>query len=106
MRSGPKKIESYGYADCLPHPAYFEPSEGFARATKEFPLALVAPKSVKRLHSQLDEYANREPDGTQLREPLTITRKDAEARGLKPVTWCSFGAAGARRSLVRSSRTR
>ena len=78
-----KKIESYGYADCLPHPAYFEPSEGFARATKEFPLALVAPKSVKRLHSQLDEYANREPDGTQLREPLTITRKDAEARGIE-----------------------
>ena len=54
-----KKIESYGYADCLPHPAYFEPSEGFARATKEFPLALVAPKSVKRLHSQLDDAASR-----------------------------------------------
>lgn len=76
-----KKIASYGYKDCLGHPAYFEPSEGVNTATKEAPLAVVACKSRYRLHSQLNSTC-RETSDISEREPIWINPKDAEARGL------------------------
>lgn len=76
-----EKIAGYHYEDCPPHPAYLEPPEGFARATPRFPLSLVAPKSKKRLHSQLDELANVK-DGRQDFEPLEIHPDDAVRSGV------------------------
>lgn len=74
-------IEGFGYDDCPPHPAYLEPPEGFARATERFPLSLVAPKTKRRLHSQLDERANFR-DGRQDFEPVEINPEDAAFRGI------------------------
>ncbi len=36
-------IKSYGYEDCQAHPMYFQPTEGVATATEQYPLALMAP---------------------------------------------------------------
>lgn len=76
------KIASYGYPDCKGHPAYFVATEGVARATPEFPLALMACKSRYRMHSQLDCTNTRSRGAIEDREPLWINPKDAKARGI------------------------
>ena len=75
-----RAIEAYGYADCPPHPAYLEPEEGVGRTSPEFPLSLISPKSTRRLHSQLDEFAG---GGAPRREPVIIHVADAAARGIR-----------------------
>ena len=77
------KIAGYHYNDCLGHPTYFQPTEGVAAATKEFPLALMACKSRYRMHSQLDCTATRLRGTIEDREPVWINPKDAKARGIQ-----------------------
>jgi len=77
------KIAGYHYNDCLGHPTYFQPTEGVATATKEFPLALMACKSRYRMHSQLDCTATRLRGTIEDREPVWINPKDAKARGIQ-----------------------
>lgn len=76
------KIDSYGYDDCKGHAMYFQPTEGVATATSEFPLALMAPKGRYRMHSQLDCVNNRTRGKIEDREPIWINPKDAQARGI------------------------
>lgn len=77
------KIAGYHYKDCVGHPAYFEPTEGVAKATAQYPLALMACKSRWRMHSQLDCTNNRVRGTIEDREPMWINPKDAKARGIK-----------------------
>ncbi len=77
------KIAAYGYDDCKGHPTYFVATEGVAKATKEYPLALMACKSRYRMHSQLDNTHTRMMAAIEDREPLWINPKDAKARGIK-----------------------
>ena len=77
------KIAGYHYNDSLGHPTYFQPTEGVATATKEFPLALMACKSRYRMHSQLDCTATRLRGTIEDREPVWINPKDAKARGIQ-----------------------
>ena len=64
------KLASYGYDDCKGHPSYFEPIEGTAKATKEYPLAFVSPKSRYRMHSQLDNVNTARRGSVEEREPV------------------------------------
>ena len=73
-----KKIASYGYKDCLGHPAYFEPSEGLTTKNKEYLLAYLCGKSHRRLHSQLDSCR----EDTDL-EPILMHPEDAAQRNIK-----------------------
>ena len=77
------KIASYGYKDCLGHPAYFVPTEGVNTKTKAHPLALMACKSRYRMHSQLDGTVSHQFANINDREPCWINPADAKARGLK-----------------------
>lgn len=77
------KIASYGYDDCLGHPAYFEPIEGAVRPNAKYPLGLVACKSRYRLHSQLDNTTSHNFANIHDREPCWINPVDAEKRGIQ-----------------------
>ena len=77
------KLASYGYDDCKGHPSYFEPIEGTAKATKEYPLAFVSPKSRYRMHSQLDNVNTARRGSVEEREPVWMNPADAQVRGLK-----------------------
>lgn len=74
------KIAGYKYDDCKGHPSYFQPTEGTATTTKEYPLAYMAPKGRYRMHSQLDCVNNRQRGKIEDREPVWINPKDAAAR--------------------------
>lgn len=76
-------IDAFGYADCLGHPAWFEPTEwlGGERA-QTYPLHLIANQPASRLHSQLDGGATSQKSKVQGREPIRIHPDDAADRGL------------------------
>nr|WP_313775339.1 molybdopterin-dependent oxidoreductase [Mycobacterium sp.] len=76
-------IASFGYTDCLGHPAWFEPTEwlGGERATV-YPLHLIANQPASRLHSQLDGGATSQQSKVAGREPIRMHLVDAAARGL------------------------
>ena len=76
------KIASYGYKDCLGHPAYLPPTEGVNTKTKDTPLALMACKSRYRMHSQLDGTTSHNFANIEDREPCWINPKDAKDRGI------------------------
>ncbi|CAN0588660.1 unnamed protein product, partial [Laminaria digitata] len=77
-------IESFGYDDCPPHPAWLEPVEwlGSAKA-KDFPLHLVSNQPRTRLHSQYDNGGYAQASKVQGREPVVIHPEDAAARGIE-----------------------
>lgn len=77
------EIDSFGYDDCLGHPAWFEPTEwlGGERA-RTYPLHLIANQPASRLHGQLDGGATSQKSKVQGREPIRIHPADAAARGL------------------------
>jgi len=74
------EIASYGYDDCLPHPAFFEPSE-WANADR-YPLHVLANHPKYRLHSQLANTYLRHMHEVAEREDLWINPVDAAARGI------------------------
>lgn len=76
------KIAGYKYDDCKGHPSYFQPTEGTATRTKQFPLDLMSCKSRYRMHSQLDSTVSNRFADIQGREPCWINAADAKARGI------------------------
>jgi biotin/methionine sulfoxide reductase len=77
-------IASFGYDDCLGHPAWFEPREWpGSPATAEFPLLLIANNPRTRLHSQLDPGATSQASKIEGREPIRIHPDDARTRGIR-----------------------
>ncbi|GAS91101.1 molybdopterin oxidoreductase [Mycolicibacterium brisbanense] len=76
-------IDGFGYADCVGHPAWYEPAEwlGGERA-RSYPLHLLANQPSTRLHSQLDGGATSQGSKVQGREPIRMHPDDAARRGL------------------------
>ena len=80
-----KNIEKMGYADCGPHPRWYEPFEylGSPKA-KEYPLHMVSPHPRYRMHSQYNQVKSlRDIYNVAGHEPVTINAQDAKARNIK-----------------------
>ncbi len=80
-----KNIEKMAYADCGPHPTWYEPFEwiGSPRA-KTFPLHLITPHPRYRLHSQYNQCGSlTDIYNVADREPVTINSGDARARKIR-----------------------
>lgn len=76
-------IASFNYADCLGHPAWYEPKEWLGSPEQaQYPLQLVANNPRTRLHSQLDAGETSQQSKIQGREPMRIHPLDAAPRGL------------------------
>lgn len=69
-------IKGFGYTDCLPHPAWFEPIEWLGTAAAD-ELHLVTCQPKKRLHSQLFQVQKAE-----MVEPVSFNPDDAASRGI------------------------
>lgn len=79
-----ERIESFGYPDCPPHPAWLEPGEwlGGEKAAK-FPLHLISNQPRARLHGQMDNGVLSRASKINGREPARIHPDDAAARGIR-----------------------
>jgi biotin/methionine sulfoxide reductase len=76
-------IESYGYDDCPPHPAWLEPQEWLGSPlTAEYPIHLLSAQPRTRLHGQLDMGRVSLAAKVAGREPCEINRHDAARRGI------------------------
>ena len=77
-------IASFGYDDCPGHACWLEPIEwlGSPKAA-HYPLHLLSDQPYTKLHSQLDHAAYSLANKIDGREPLTLSRADAQARGLQ-----------------------
>ncbi|MFJ5297022.1 molybdopterin guanine dinucleotide-containing S/N-oxide reductase [Pseudomonas sp. NPDC088368] len=71
-----ERIAGFGYADCPGHPVWLD------TPPKTFPLHLLSNQPKTRLHSQYDHGAYSQASKVQGREPLTLNRQDAQARGI------------------------
>jgi biotin/methionine sulfoxide reductase len=78
------RVAGFGYADCPGHAVWQPPAEwlGSERA-RRFPLHLLSNQPSTRLHSQYDHGAFSRDSKIQGREPLTLNRQDAAARGIR-----------------------
>ena len=78
-----KTIASFGYDDCLGHPAWYTKQEFLgAPRSREFPLHLVSNQPRGRLHSQFDHGSASRDQKRGAREALRMNPVDAEARNL------------------------
>ncbi|MGH6738353.1 MAG: molybdopterin dinucleotide binding domain-containing protein, partial [Bradyrhizobium sp.] len=76
-------IASFGYDDCLGHPAWIEPAEWLGSpAAARFTLHLISNQPTLRLHGQLDNGPVSRAAKVQGREPLWLNPRDAAARGI------------------------
>jgi biotin/methionine sulfoxide reductase len=76
-------IAGFGYADCPGHPAWLPPSEWLgAEAARRHPLHMLSSQPKNRLHSQLDQGRTAQADKIAGREPVYISKVDADARGI------------------------
>ncbi len=75
-------IASFGYDDCLGHPAWFEPYEWLGQDNVGDALHLVSNQPTRKLHSQLDHGSVSRSGKIAGREPLTVHSTDAAARSL------------------------
>ncbi|HEX2828655.1 MAG TPA: molybdopterin-dependent oxidoreductase [Burkholderiales bacterium] len=81
---GSSAIASFGYDDCLGHPAWYEPAEWLGSAlAQRYPLHLVSHQPSTRLHSQYDHGRVSLASKVQGREAMTMHPEDAAARGLE-----------------------
>lgn len=71
-----ERIAGFGYADCPGHPVWLD------TPPKTFPLHLLSNQPKTRLHSQYDHGVYSQASKVQGREPLTLNRQDAQARGI------------------------
>ncbi len=81
-----RKLERYGYKDCIGHPIWIEKAERSHGGPKSdtFPLWLQSVHPDTRLHSQTCESEERRATYTiQGREPMYIGPEEAEKRGIK-----------------------
>lgn len=69
-------IAGFGYADCPGHPVWLD------KPAQPLPLHLLSNQPKTRLHSQYDHGDYSQASKIQGREPLTINRQDALARGI------------------------
>ncbi len=76
-----KTIEGYQLEDCLPHPAWFEPTEYTGNA-QSGELQLMTAHAAHRLHSQFNYAKIREEYAIANREPIWIHPEDAKSRGI------------------------
>ena len=76
-----ERINSFGYADCPPHPMWLEPDEWHGNAQPQ-QLQVLSAHPAHRLHSQLNYSRLRETYAVAGREPVTLHPADAEARGI------------------------
>jgi biotin/methionine sulfoxide reductase len=77
-------IHSFGYDDCVGHPAWYEPAEWLgSKLAKRYPLHLISHQPSTRLHSQYDHGSVSLAYKIQGREALTIHPQDAAARGIE-----------------------
>lgn len=78
-----ERIAGFGYADCLPHPAWLEPSEWLgAGLAARYPLHLLSGQPVRRLHGQMDPGPVSLAGKRTGREPVALHPDDAAARGI------------------------
>ncbi|MBX8538475.1 molybdopterin guanine dinucleotide-containing S/N-oxide reductase [Pseudomonas cichorii] len=71
-----ERIAGFGYADCPGHPVWLD------KPATSFPLHLLSNQPRTRLHSQYDHGAYSRASKIREREPLTLNRSDAQARGI------------------------
>jgi len=77
-------IASFGYDDCIGHPAWYEPAEWLGGPlAQRYPLHLVSHQPATRLHSQYDHGTVSRAAKINGREALTMHPQDAAARGIK-----------------------
>jgi biotin/methionine sulfoxide reductase len=79
-----KTIASFGYDDCLSHPAWLPPAEwlGSDRAAR-WPIHLVTHQPSGRLHSQMDPGPVSRASKIAGHEPIRMNPQDAASRGIK-----------------------
>lgn len=78
-----EKIASFGYADCIGHPAWFEKEEWLGSGlAKRYPLHLLSNQPATRLHSQLDHGVTSQESKIKGREPMRVHPDDAKDRGI------------------------
>lgn len=78
-----ERIAGFNYPDCPGHAHWFEPAEwlGSTQANAH-PLHLLSDQPFTKLHSQYDHAGYSTGNKVGGREPLTLSRADAAARGL------------------------
>ena len=78
-----ERIAGFGYADCLPHPAWLAPVEWLGAAVaKTWPLHLVTSQPAGKLHSQMDAGLVSVSAKIQSRERIQLNPLDAASRGI------------------------
>ncbi len=78
-----ERIAGFGYDDCPGHAVWMEPLEWLgARLAGRFPLHMLSDQPTTKLHSQLDHSPHSQAAKISGRQPVTISRVDAEARGI------------------------
>jgi biotin/methionine sulfoxide reductase len=79
-------VHGYGYDDCPGHPVWIPAREwsGAVRsdAAHPFPIHLLSPQPASRLHSQLDMAGVSAESKIAGREPVGLSRADADERGI------------------------
>ena len=76
-------IASFGYDDCLGHPAWLPPSEWLgAEKAQTYPLHLLSNQPKNRLHGQLDNADVSRNGKIKDREPTRMNPQDAAARNI------------------------
>jgi biotin/methionine sulfoxide reductase len=77
-------IESFGYDDCPPHPAWLPPKEWLgAETARRYPLHLVTIQPPHRLHGQMDPGPVSAAHKVAGREKVRMNPEDAARRGLR-----------------------
>jgi biotin/methionine sulfoxide reductase len=79
-----EQIASWGYADCVGHPAWYEPAEWLGSPlAQQYPLHMLSDQPHTKLHSQLDHSAYSLANKVAGREPIMLHPDDAAARGIR-----------------------
>ena len=79
-----KTVADMGYDDCAGHATWIEPVEWLgAKQAEKYPLHMLSPHPKERIHSQTNQVKTRENYAVADREPVTISKADADARGIK-----------------------
>lgn len=77
-------IASFGYDDCVGHPAWYEPAEWLGSPlAARFPLHMISHQPATRLHSQYDHGSVSRAAKIAGREAITINPRDAAARSIR-----------------------
>lgn len=79
-----ERIASFGYDDCPGHATWLEPAEWLgSKMTERYPLHMLSDQPADKLHSQLDHSPHAHATKVKGRQPITLHRDDAVARGIE-----------------------